>query len=55
VNGSAALSAFLPGATPEQTAQTTNFGGMSVPEPVRQRMTAWFREQALHLPGKEKP
>jgi hypothetical protein len=56
LNGSAALSAFLPGADPDQINYVANFGGVPAPEAMRQRATAWIQVLATaRLAGKEKP
>ena len=56
MNGTAALSAFLPDGDPNQTKAGRKFGRSSAPEPLRQRVSAWFQEQAAaRLGRKEKP
>jgi len=55
-NESAALSAFMPDADPDQRKQATDLGGIPAPETVRRRVSEWFQEQAvLRLGRKEKP
>jgi RNA polymerase sigma factor (sigma-70 family) len=56
MNGSAALSAFLPDADPEQRKKATDLGGILAPETIRRSGSEWFQEQAvLRLGRKEKP
>jgi hypothetical protein len=53
VNGSAALSAFLPDGDPNQATGAANLGGVPAPEPVRRRASAWLQEQAAARLGKK--
>ena len=56
MNGSAALSSFLPGGEASQTTNVARRVGSTAPEALRQRATAWFQEQAVaRLNGNEKP
>jgi hypothetical protein len=56
VNGSAALSSFLPGGNASETTNILSRVGAYAPDAVRQRVTAWFQEQArARLSGGEKP
>jgi hypothetical protein len=56
VNGSAALSSFLPGGNAMETTNITSRVGAYAPDAVRERISAWFQEQArARLSAKEKP
>jgi RNA polymerase sigma factor (sigma-70 family) len=56
VNGSAALSSFLPGGDASQETNVTRRVGGYASEAVRERITAWFQEQArARLSANEKP
>jgi RNA polymerase sigma factor (sigma-70 family) len=52
MNGSAALSAFLPDVDSNQTTGAANLGGVPA-EPLRERASAWFQEQAAARLGKK--
>jgi len=55
-NGNAALSAFLPDGDPDQRRKATNATAVHIPSAVKQRMAAWFQEQAaLRMGEKDKP
>jgi hypothetical protein len=53
VNGTAALSAFLPDGDPNQTRGAANLGGVPGPEPLRERASAWLQKQAAARLGKK--
>jgi len=56
VNRNAALSAFLPDDDSKQSKDSAILTGLPAPEPVRQRVLAWFQEQATaRLDKKENP
>jgi RNA polymerase sigma factor (sigma-70 family) len=56
VSGNAALSSFLPGGTPIQSTNIQGRVGAYARDAVRERMTAWFQEQAMaQSSGAEKP
>jgi hypothetical protein len=56
MNGTAALSAFLPDADSDQSKYAANFGGVPAPDALRQRATAWIQQLATaRLGKKEKP
>lgn len=53
MNGTAALSAFLPDGDPNQTTGAANLGGVPAPEPLRERASAWLQKQAAARLGKK--
>ena len=56
MNGSAALSEFMPDAAPGQGKQAINRGGIQLSEAIRRRVSEWFQQQAtLRLARQEKP